>query len=273
MPELPEVETIARALRASVVGKQVAEVRLSGLPLRRPVAADFAAGLKGRTITGIERRGKYLILEVEPHGYCIIHLGMSGRLLHCPPRSRRTRHTHAVIRFLDQTELHYRDHRRFGLLALYNAPHQDGIPELRRLGKDPLSAGFTIRWLWPLLREGRREVKSFLLDQRQIAGLGNIYACEALFLAGIHPARRCGRISRVRGARMVRAVRRVVRDAILHRGTTFSDFMDSDGQTGDHQSYLRVYHRQGKPCYRCGCTIRRLIQGNRSTFYCPHCQR
>jgi formamidopyrimidine-DNA glycosylase len=271
MPELPEVETIARRLRKSLIGKRVVKVRLSGLPLRRPLAADFAAQLQKRTIRHIYRRGKYLVLEVEPHGYWLIHLGMSGRICY-NPMERPAKHTHAVICLSDHSELHYRDHRRFGLMALYDVARQDQIPELQLLGKDPLSPGFTWKWLWPLLQKSSREIKSLLLDQRRIAGLGNIYVCEALFRARLHPARRSNSLSRPESVRLVRATRKVLRDAVRHRGTSFSDFVDSDGQTGDHQNYLQVYQREGEKCRRCRSWIKRWVQGNRSTFFCPQCQ-
>jgi formamidopyrimidine-DNA glycosylase len=271
MPELPEVETIARRLRKSLIGKRVVEVRLSGLPLRKPVAADFASRLRKRTIRHIRRRGKYLVLEVEPQGYWLIHLGMSGRICY-DPTEHPAKHTHVVICFSDGTELHYRDHRRFGLMALHDVASLDQIRELQTLGKDPLSRGFTWKWLWLLLQKSSRELKSLLLDQHRIAGLGNIYACEALFRARLHPGRRSDSLSRQESVRLVRATRKVLREAIRHRGTSFSDFVDSDGQRGDHQQHLQVYQREGEKCRRCRSWIKRWVQGNRSTFFCPRCQ-
>jgi formamidopyrimidine-DNA glycosylase len=273
MPEMPEVETIARKLRKAVVGKRIAEVTLSGLPLRRPIAEDFAVTLTGRTIRAIRRRGKYLIAELDPRSFWLIHLGMSGRIILTPLNADRKKHTHAVIRFTDRTELQYCDHRRFGLLSAYPVARMGDIPELQSLGRDPLAAGFTSRWLKPVLVKSTQEIKSFLLDQRRIAGLGNIYVCEALYDAGVHPSRRCHTISDAEIARMVRGIRRVLRAAIRHRGTSFSDFMDSDGQPGDHQSFLRVFQREGEKCRRCRSIIRRIRQGNRSSFFCPRCQK
>jgi formamidopyrimidine-DNA glycosylase len=272
VPELPEVETIARRLRRSVIGRRVAAVSLSGMPLRRPIAADFAYRLRNRVIRRVHRRGKYLILEMNPRAWWLVHLGMSGRLLYNPPGSPAPDHTHAIIRFCDQSELHYRDPRRFGLLALYETPRLSEIPELSRLGRDPLSSRITPRWLWPLLSGSRRPIKAFLLDQRRIAGLGNIYVCEALHLARIHPGRRCDSITHQESARLATAVRHVIRKAAVHHGTSFSDFVDSDGRAGSHQRHLRVYQREGRKCPRCPAAIRRLIQSNRSSFFCPHCQ-
>ncbi len=272
MPEMPEVETIARKLRKTLVGKRVVEVVLSGLPLRKPVGLLFASRLRGRVIRRIHRRGKYLIVEMKPRAFWLIHLGMSGRVFcHASP-APPARHTHAVVYFSDRTELEYRDHRRFGLLAAYEVPRIGLIPELLRLGMDPFAAGFSTAWLWPLLQASRTEIKSFLLDQGKIAGLGNIYACEALYRAGIHPARRCFALTRAEAGRLVRAIRRVLRLGIQNRGTSFSDFMDSDGEAGENQKFLRVFQREGEKCARCGTEILRVRQGNRSSFYCPRCQ-
>lgn len=273
MPELPEVETIARNLRRTVIGKRIVQVSVSGKSLRRPVSPQFAARLRNLTVSGVYRRGKYLILSARPHGFWLIHLGMSGRVFYNPAEGLAGRHTHAVVRFDDGSELHYRDHRRFGLLAVYRCPRLRDIPEVKTLGRDPLAPGFRAPWLHRLLCRSRQEIKSFLLDQRRIAGIGNIYACEALFRARLHPARRCDTLSLDETERLVRSTRRVLWSAIRHRGTSFSDFMDMDGHSGGHQRYLAVYQRQGRRCARCDSTIERIVQGNRSSFFCPHCQR
>jgi formamidopyrimidine-DNA glycosylase len=272
MPEMPEIETLARQFRKTLLGKCVAEVHLSGLPLRKPIADTFAAKLRGRTIRKILRRGKYLVAELEPKAFWLIHLGMSGRILYHAPARARTKHTHAVVQFSDSTELQYRDHRRFGLLAAYEVLRLGQVPEIRSLGKDPLSSGFNDKWLWPLLQKSQQEIKSFLLDQRKVAGLGNIYACESLFLARIHPTRRCFTLASEETARLVGAIRKVLRVAIRRRGTSFSDFYDSEGKPGQNQNHLMVFQRDGKECVRCGAPIRRMRQGNRSSFYCSHCQ-
>lgn len=272
MPEMPEIEILARKLREAIIGKCIAEVQLSGLPLRKPIADSLVTELRGRTIRRILRRGKYLVAELEPQAFWLVHLGMSGRVLYHSQLSSGIKHTHAIVRFSDSTELEYRDHRRFGLLAVYEVPKLSQIPEINLLGKDPLSPGFDGKWLWPLLQKSRQEAKSFLLDQRRIAGLGNIYACEALFHARIHPARRCFTLSCKEAARLVRAIQGVLRSAILRRGTSFSDFVDLDGAPGENQDYLSVFQREGKSCVRCTTLIRRMHQGNRSTYFCPHCQ-
>ena len=272
MPEMPEVETIARLLRRSILGKRIVDVRLSGLPLRRPVEATLPVTLRGRTIRRIQRRGKYLIVRVEPAAYLLIHLGMSGRIFYPADSSAPAAHTHARIRFSDSTELHYRDHRRFGLLAAYEVARPGQIPELKALGVDPLSPGLDVDRIRRRLQDCRQEIKAFILDQRKIAGVGNIYACEALFHARIHPARRCCTLTRDEAVRLVEGIRKALRSGLRHGGTTFSDFMGADGAPGSNQNYLSVFQREGEKCRRCRSRIRRLRQGNRSTFYCPNCQ-
>ncbi len=272
MPELPEVETIARKLRGTITGKQVAGVYLSGKTLRRPLPGDFAALLCGRTIRLIHRRGKYLILEMEPHAYWIIHLGMSGRLFYTARPANREKHTHALVRFTDGAELQFSDPRRFGLMDFCQAARLDSLPDLQRLGKDPLGSEFDSDWLWPELAKTRRDLKSFLLDQQRIAGLGNIYVCEAMYRARVNPARRCNTLTRREAAALALAIREVLVEAVRHKGTSFSDFMDSDGEPGSHQDFLRVFQREGEKCRRCHATIARMKQGNRSTYFCPRCQ-
>jgi formamidopyrimidine-DNA glycosylase len=272
MPEMPEIETLARRLRKTIVGKRVVDVQLSGLPLRKPVADTFAAKLRGRTIRKILRRGKYLIAELEPKAFWVIHLGMSGSVLYHASASTGTKHSHAIFRFSDSTGLEYRDHRRFGFLAAYEVQRPGQIPEIRSLGKDPLRPGFNNKYLRPLLQKSQQEIKSFLLDQRKVAGLGNIYVCESLFLAQINPRRRCFTLNLEETTRLIAAIRKVLSIAIKNRGTSFSDFMDSDGKPGENKSYLMVFQREGEECVRCRAPIRRMRQGNRSSFYCSHCQ-
>jgi formamidopyrimidine-DNA glycosylase len=272
MPEMPEVETLARRLRRRLVGKRIEKVFLSGFALRKPIADGFAAKLSGHTIQRVLRRGKYLVLALEPKAFWLIHLGMSGRLLYHAGPGAATKHSHVRVRFSDSAELEYRDPRRFGLMALYEGLRLNQIPEIRSLGMDPLSSGFSSGWLESQMRASRQEIKSFLLDQRKVAGLGNIYVCESLFLARIHPQRRCHTLAPAEAARLAIAIREVLRLSIRRRGTSFSDFVDSDGNPGKNQNHLMVFQREGKECVRCGTLIRRIIQGNRSSFYCSNCQ-
>jgi formamidopyrimidine-DNA glycosylase len=273
MPELPEVETIARKLRRSITGKRIAEIRLSGKSLRRPVPAGLISTLQDRTIRIIHRRGKYLILEMEPRAFWLIHLGMSGRLLYASRPVVPQRHTHAAIRFAEGGELQFVDPRRFGLMDVYEVSGIDGVPEMQRLGRDPLDSVLNGGWLWPELAKSGRDLKAFLLDQHKIAGLGNIYVCEALFRARLHPARRCRTVGRKEAGALAKAICEILQKAVDHRGTSFSDFIDSDGELGSHQDFLRVFQREGEKCRRCRATIERIRQANRSTFYCPRCQK
>ena len=269
---MPEVETIARKLGRKLIGKRISVVQLSGLSLRRPIARSFAAKLQGRTIRKISRRGKYLIVELEPKAFWLVHLGMSGRILYQMCAGAKAKHTHVTVQFSDSTELQYRDPRRFGLMDFYELEQLDQIPEIRSLGMDPLSSAFNGKWIGPHLEKSRQEIKSFLLDQRKIAGLGNIYVCEALFLAHIRPQRRCHTLTSREKGNLIEAIKRVLRDAIRRRGTSFSDFVDSDGNLGQNQKYLTVFQRDGEACLRCGTMIRRILHGGRSSFYCPNCQ-
>lgn len=273
MPEMPEVETIARRLRGKIVGKSISDVRLSGLALRRPLDKDFAEKLRGRVVRKLLRRGKYIVVELDPKSFWLIHLGMSGRVLYHAGPGTAAKHTHVLVRFSDATELEYRDPRRFGLMALYEVSRLKLVPEIEALGIEPLDAGFDGGWLMSRLKKSRREIKSFLLDQREVAGLGNIYVCESLFLARIHPQRRCFAITGGEAARLADSIREVMRNSIRRRGTSFSDFVDSDGNPGENQGHLMVFQRDGEECVRCKSPIDRLVQGNRSTFYCRICQR
>jgi formamidopyrimidine-DNA glycosylase len=272
MPEMPEVETIARQLRKTILGKRIVDVKLSGLPLRKPVAGDFSAMVCGRRITSIHRRGKYLLVELAPKAILLIHLGMSGRILYLERSSEDIRHVHAVFRFSDSTALEYRDPRRFGLLSAYEVQEIAQIPELLCLGMDPLDRSFTGKRVASFLCKSRKTIKDFLLDQRIIAGLGNIYVCEALFAARIHPIRRCDTVNPEEASRLASAIQKVLRTAIKNNGTSFSDFLGADGKRGGNQQFLTVFQKDGTPCVRCKTLIQRIRQGNRSSFFCPKCQ-
>ncbi len=269
---MPEVETLARKLRGSILGKRIERVSLSGYSLRKPIAEDLPGTLQGRTIAQIFRRGKYLIVTLEPKACWLIHLGMSGRVLVHPGPEAGTKHTHVRIRFSDATELEYRDPRRFGLMAAYDGLGLEQIPEISGLGMDPLCEEFCSKWLELQLGKSRQEIKAFLLNQGAVSGLGNIYVCEALFLARIHPQRRCYSLSSMEAKRLAGGIRKVLTKSIERGGTSFSDFVDSDGMPGENQKHLKVFQREGESCRRCGEQIRRIIQGNRSSYFCPGCQ-
>ena len=274
MPELPEVETVARSLRPRIVGRTVAELETSGLSLRRPVdGPGLRAACVGARFVDVQRHAKYLLLSLSSGHVVVSHLGMSGRFAFAAAEAPRPPHTHVVFRLDGGDELRYVDARRFGTLAVYPRAALGGAAELAVLGVDPLTDAFTLDWFGAELASSRRDVKQFLLDQSRVAGLGNIYVSEALHQAAVSPRRRADTVGAVRAARLHAAIRAVLLLAVERRGTTLRDYVDADGGFGDNQHHLAVYGREGEPCRRCGAVIRRLVQGARSTFFCPGYQR
>jgi formamidopyrimidine-DNA glycosylase len=281
MPELPEVETVRRTL-APAIGARVTGVWTSGKPLRLNQDVDRAKlvrAARGRTLEDIRRTGKYLLFDFAGSPWSIlVHLGMSGRLRLMDPHSQRPVHTHVVFtldRTRDQSELRYSDARRFGQVAAFERAKESQHPALAKLGLDPLQQELTGAYLHPRLRKSKKTIKTFLLDQQAVTGVGNIYASEALWHARIHPGTRTHRISRPRADALALAIRDVFDRALDHGGTSLRDFMDADGREGSHAHYLWVYDREGQPCVRPTCTgrIRRTVMANRSTFHCPACQK
>lgn len=269
MPELPEVETVRRSL-LPVVGRRIERVTVIEPRLRRPVAADFAAALVGRVIADVERRGKYLLLRLSGDEYLLAHLGMTGALLLQPLGTPLQRHDHARFELSGDLQLTYNDPRRFGLLR---SGKLGDLVELGNVGPSPLAKDFSVAQLAALARGRKRSVKSLLMDQRALGGIGNIYANEILFRAGIRPGRASRRLTRREVAALLAATRSVLHSAIRHGGSSISDYRDGEGRPGYFQLRLRVYDRAGKACLRCGTTIRRTVHAGRSSFYCPQCQK
>jgi formamidopyrimidine-DNA glycosylase len=268
MPELPEVETLRRTIAPHVIGRRILRVEVRERRLRRPIPRDLAARLAGRTVRAVERRAKYLLLDVGDGLRWVVHLGMSGRFCVGDPPAGLP-HVHVVAELAGGVRLYFRDPRRFGLMLLSADDADLGV-----LGVEPLGPEFTADLLWALTRRHRRStVKSLLMDGRLIAGVGNIYANEALFHAGIRPARRNARVTRSEAARLADAVRMVLERAIASRGSSLLDYRDADGNEGEFQSSLFVYERTDEPCRTCTTPVRRLVLGGRGTFYCPRCQR
>ncbi len=270
MPELPEVETIARDLDSRLAGRRVTGVSVTHDDVIHGDPAVFVGTVSGARIEGVGRRGKNVVIRFEDATRLVVNLGMTGRLVTGDaPRADELAHV-AVAFHLDRGDLLYDDTRRFGLLHLHG-------PEAWRrrsaeLGIEPLSEAFTTDALWALTKATRTPVRNFLLNQYRVAGVGNIYALEALFRAGIRPTRRGRRITRQEAARLRDAIRDVLARAIEHRGTTFSDYRDASGEAGGFEPLLRVYGREGEPCSVCGTAIKRTVLSNRSAFYCPECQ-
>jgi formamidopyrimidine-DNA glycosylase len=277
MPELPEVETIVRSLRPRLVGQRVVAVETSGLALRRPIdLAQLRAACVGARVEAVRRYGKYWLIDfakARTQQVLLGHLGMSGRLVFAQKGGVRAPHTHAVFHLSGGHELRYIDPRRFGVLRVYTREELARAPELAVLGIDPFSAAFTAGRLYELLRAAHRELKGFLMDQSRVAGLGNIYVCEALYLARLSPRRRADHVSVAGATRLHAAIGTVLKSAIRNRGTSISDYVDADGDTGDNQHALYVYGRAGEPCRRCRAPIRCFVQAGRSTYYCPRCQK
>jgi formamidopyrimidine-DNA glycosylase len=271
MPELPEVEIARRAIAPFLVGRMVNEVVLRTPRLRAPVSVELVTELPGQSILKVERRAKYLLLRTQA-GSLIIHLGMSGRVNIVPSATPAAKHDHLDIMLKTGMVLRLTDPRRFGL-ALWTRGDPLEHPLLKSGGPEPLENGFNGDYLFKISRGRRVAVKQFLMDGRVVAGVGNIYACEALFRAAIHPARRAGWISRDRYLRLAEAIRDVLNGAIAQGERTLVDFHDGQGKPGYFPISLDIYGRDGEPCRRCGTVIQLIRQGGRSTCFCKRCQR
>lgn len=270
MPELPEVETTRRGVAPRVIGRRIAAVTVYDRRLRWPVPEDLERQLRGKSIERVDRRSKYLLFRIGA-GTLLVHLGMTGSLRVFSRAPPRRAHDHADLVLDDGTTLRYHDPRRFGAI-LWLPPATEPHPLLRRLGPEPLEPGFDADHLWRGTRGRRAAIKLALMDNRLVVGVGNIYANEALFRAGIRPTIAAGRLSRPRLARLADAVRDVLTEAIAKGGSTLRDYVDSSGAPGYFQLAYHVYGREGAPCRLCGAPIRRIRQGQRATFYCPRCQ-
>lgn len=276
MPELPEVETVVRSLRPRLVAVRVTALWTSGKALRlgRPVDVRTLRRLSvGARVERVGRRGKYVLVDVKTRdgkdAVWLIHLGMSGRLRVQAGTDPRVPHTHVVWTLDSGDELRFSDPRRFGLVRAARAATE--LVELRDLGPDPLD-DLDLERLEAALRDSRAPIKSVLLDQSRMAGLGNIYVCEALFHASIHPATPARRVGK-RAPALLEGIRRSLTVALANRGTTLRDFVDSDGNYGTNGDQLNVYGREGQPCPRCLTPVRRQVDAGRSTFFCARCQR
>jgi formamidopyrimidine-DNA glycosylase len=274
MPELPEVEVLRLSLAPRLVGERIDRVRVWNAALREPVnARQLARRVSGRRVERLRRRAKYLLIDVEGGSTLIVHLGMSGRFTLVPEAEPRQLHEHVAFFLASGKRVRFRDPRRFGLVLAAPTEGLSGDRHFRHLGVEPLGEDFSGARLAAGARGRRAPVKSFLLDGRIVVGVGNIYASEALHRAAIHPRRAAGRISKARWSTLADSVRGVLSSAIEQGGTTLNDFTNGQGEPGYFQVALSVYDREGKSCARCGGTIRRIVQSNRSTFYCPGCQR
>ena len=271
MPELPEVETTRRGLAPWVIDRRVEKVIVRERRLRWPVPRGLARRLAGRRIRGLGRRGKYLLFHIDG-GTLIVHLGMSGSLYLVPADTPAGPTEHLDLVLDDGRALRLRDPRRFGAV-LWTGADPGRHPRLAGLGPEPLEAAFDGDYVWRHTRGRRTAIKNWLMDAGQVAGVGNIYASEALFRAGIRPGRAAGRLTRAECDRLARTVKAVLREALRAGGTTLRDFLGGDGRPGYFRQRLFVYGRAGAPCRRCATPVRRRRIGQRSSFYCPRCQK
>ncbi len=283
MPELPEVETVRRGLAPAMEGSTILRADINRPDLRWPFPPDMAERLRGQRVLRLRRRSKYILADLGSDETLLIHLGMSGRMLisgdplgqfmHDHPAPQK--HDHVVLHMANDARITFNDPRRFGAMDLVDTPRAEHHPLLARLGPEPLANAFNETYLQAALGGRNMPIKSALLDQRIVAGLGNIYVCEALFRAGISPKRRAGRISARRVAALAPVIRSVIEEAIEAGGSSLRDFRQTDGELGYFQHRFDVYGREGQACHTAGCThdIARIVQSGRSTFYCPNCQR
>jgi formamidopyrimidine-DNA glycosylase len=271
VPELPEVETTRRGIAPHIEGGVVTEVVLRRRMLRYPVPPRLLTDLPGAVIERVERRGKYLLLRTAA-GTVIIHLGMSGNLRLVDPATPVAKHDHVDIVIDGERLLRFHDPRRFGLV-LWCSGEVLEHPLLSTLGPEPLESGFDGAYLHERSRTRRQAIKQFIMDSHVVVGVGNIYASESLFLAGVKPQAAAGKLTRPRYERLAEAIQTVLQAAIEQGGTTLRDFVDGEGRPGYFQQQLNVYGRAGEPCHQCGTEIKQLRQGQRATYYCPVCQR
>lgn len=283
MPELPEVETVRRGLIPAMEGRRIARAEVRRPDLRWPLPERMAERLTGARVERLRRRSKYILVDFDTGETLIVHLGMSGRMLvsgamlgqfhqdHPAP----AKHDHVVLDMEGGARVTFNDARRFGMMDLTPTASAEAHPLLAGIGPEPLGNAFSEAYLASRLKDRNTPVKSALLDQKLVAGLGNIYVCEVLFRAGIDPRRQAGRIAPARAAALVPVIREVLGEAIEAGGSSLKDYRQADGELGYFQHAFRVYDREGAPCVTPGCTgtIRRVVQSGRSSFFCPICQR
>lgn len=280
MPELPEVEVIRRDLLNEVVGRTIARAEVRDIPnsrrviRRHPAPPEFAGPLEGRTIHRLERRGKYLLFHLDDHMVLVVHLGMSGQLILSEADQPFAKHTHVVLAFSDSGQLRYIDPRTFGEMFVTEEGDLGEIPELTRLGKDPIAGDLPLDYLSTTFARRKTRMKPLLMDQTFISGLGNIYSDEVLFLAGVRHDRPASALTDREIKLLHEAIPIVLRESIESRGSSIADeqYRDLYGEVGSYQNRLRVYGREAQPCVKCGTPIERARWSNRSTFYCPKCQ-
>ncbi|MGB1873809.1 MAG: bifunctional DNA-formamidopyrimidine glycosylase/DNA-(apurinic or apyrimidinic site) lyase [Akkermansiaceae bacterium] len=273
MPELPEVETTRRGIEPYIAGRSIKYVDVREPRMRWPVENSVYA-LEGCVINKIERRAKYILMR-SPAGTLILHLGMSGSLRICSRDTEFKKHDHFILGLEGDMEMRLHDPRRFGAVLWHTHASEPLTSHalLKDLGPEPLDGNFDASYMAATCKNRKTSIKQHIMNSKVVVGVGNIYACEALFRAGIRPQRKAGKISKVRLIALVREIKLVLDEAIQQGGTTLRDFLREDGQPGYFKQQLLVYDRAGKPCRECASEIRKMVISNRSTFFCPSCQR
>lgn len=281
MPELPEVETVRRGLSPAMQGKRIERLEVNRPDLRFPFPERFRERVEGARIVHMGRKAKFLVTELSTEDALIMHLGMSGRFtvssrdtanFHHDPGTNPA-HDHVVFHMEGGATVTYNDPRRFGFMELWPLAQLDTYPRVEHLGPEPLSNGFSSAYLNEVLSDKAAPIKAALLDQAIIAGLGNIYVCEALFRSGISPRRKARSVAGKRAERLAPAINDVIAEAIAAGGSSISDFASASGELGYFQKHFHVYDREGEPCDTCGNVVQRIVQSGRSTFFCGSCQR
>jgi len=270
VPELPEVETIRRGLERELRGRRVDAVEWRAAKLRGGRSPRPFGDLEGQKVTALRRHGKFLLCDLD-RSTLLVHLGMTGKLLFAEPGEPEKPHTHLVLGLDDERLLRFSDPRRFGLLKVY--PKGGKIPDLGHYGVDALDPAFTPEALQALLDSSASPLKAFLLDQRKLAGVGNIYACEAMWRARLSPKRRADTVPKPKVAPLHKGILGALNDSLAAGGTSFNDYVDAIGTEGSFMLEVAVFQREEEPCPRCGKAIRRITQSGRSTFYCASCQK
>ena len=273
MPEMPEVEIIRRYLDTQVAGKTIMnlDIRLPRM-IKWPDVEGFRAFVTGRTIKSMNRRGKYLLMELDNDSKVVFHLRMTGRLVYEPTDETSDHHARVIFHLQDGASLVYGDTRTLGTIHGLKPQELGMLKGLAEMGPEPLSAEFTAEYLYKTAKQRKVAIKSFLLNQKYIGGIGNIYADEALFLAGIHPLRPANSLTQAECSRLWESVNKVIAAGIADGGTTFRDYQNGEGGKGSHQEHLYVYGRKGAQCRNCGAVIERITVGGRGTHFCPKCQ-
>lgn len=274
MPELPEVETVCRGLRNSIIGTRIKKILLRRADIRSEIPADLPERVQNTIITDIRRRAKYILIHLDNGESLIVHLGMSGKLLVLSSHPALfDKHDHVIFFLSGSQSVLYHDPRRFGLVTIEKTDSLPHHPLLAHLGPEPLAESFTGDMLYQSLRKRKQAIKPALMDQQTVVGVGNIYASEALFRARIHPARPANEISREEAVRLTEHIKQVLADAIDSGGSTLRNYVDSRGENGYFQHHFDVYGKDGAPCPVCTASIQRMAQAGRSTFFCRICQK